>query len=68
MGRLKRVSRRLCRTWRSTRLSLRLCANGAHSRGNPPGFDVQAYLDAMTGVDLTQIDGIDSLDGLEGDQ
>jgi transposase len=40
------------RTWRS-------------SRSNPPSFDVQAYLDAMTGVDLTQIDGIDSLTALK---
>jgi hypothetical protein len=24
-----------------------------------PSFDVHKYLDAMTGVDLTQIDGID---------
>jgi transposase len=35
------------------------------SRSNPPGFDVRAYLDAMTGVDLTQIDGIDSLTALQ---
>src|SRR5207244_1521251 len=35
------------------------------SRSNPPSFDVQAYLDAMTGVDLTQIDGIDSLTALK---
>jgi transposase len=40
------------RTWRS-------------SRSNPPGFDVHAYLNAMTGVDLTQIDGIDSLTALK---
>jgi transposase len=40
------------RTWRS-------------SRSNPPGFDGQAYRDAMTGVDLTQIDGIDSLTALK---
>jgi len=40
------------RTWRA-------------SRSNPPSFDVQAYLDAMTGVDLTQIDGIDSLTALK---
>ena len=40
------------RTWRS-------------SRSNPPGFDGQAYRDAMTGVDLTQIDGIDSLTALQ---
>ena len=26
-----------------------------------PGFDVHGYLDAMTGVDLTQIDGIDEV-------
>ena len=30
-----------------------------------PGFDVQVYLDAMTGVDLTQIDGIDALTALK---
>ena len=35
------------------------------SRSNPLGFDVQAYLQAMTGVDLTQIDGIDSLTALK---
>ena len=35
------------------------------SRSNPPGFDVHAYLDGMTGVDLTQIDGIDSLTALK---
>src|SRR5215472_15592102 len=35
------------------------------SRSNPLSFDVQAYLDAMTGVDLTQIDGIDSLTALK---
>jgi len=35
------------------------------SRSNPPSFDVQAYLEAMTGVDLTQIDGIDSLTALK---
>ena len=40
------------RTWRS-------------SRSNPPSFDVQAYLEAMTGVDLTQINGIDSLTALK---
>ena len=40
------------RTWRS-------------SRSNPRSFDVQAYLEAMTGVDLTQIDGIDSLTALK---
>jgi len=40
------------RTWRS-------------SRSNPPSFDVQAYLEAMTGVDLTQIDGIESLTALK---
>jgi transposase len=40
------------RTWRS-------------SRSNPLGFEVQAYLNAMTGVDLTQIDGIDSLTALK---
>jgi transposase len=40
------------RTWRS-------------SRSNPPSFDVQIYLEAMTGVDLTQIDGIDSLTALK---
>ena len=40
------------RTWRS-------------SRSNPLSFDVQAYLKAMTGVDLTQINGIDSLTALK---
>ena len=35
------------------------------SRSNPPGFAVQTYLGAMTGVDLTQIDGIDSLTALK---
>lgn len=40
------------RTWRS-------------SRSNPLSCDVQAYLEAMTGVDLTQIDGIDSLTALK---
>jgi hypothetical protein len=40
------------RTWRS-------------SRSNPLSFDVQAYLEAMTGVNLTQIDGIDSLTALK---
>jgi transposase len=35
------------------------------SRSNPPSFDVHAYLYAMTGVDLTQIDGIDSLSALK---
>jgi len=30
-----------------------------------PNFDVHVYLDAMTGVDLTQIDGIDSLTALK---
>jgi transposase len=40
------------RTWRS-------------SRSNPLSFEVQAYLNAMTGVDLTQIDGIDSLTALK---
>jgi hypothetical protein len=39
------------RTWRA-------------SRSNPPSFAVQASLEAMTGVDLTQIDGIDSLTAL----
>jgi hypothetical protein len=42
----------LGRTWRA-------------SRSNPPGFAVQAYLDAMTGVDLTRMDGIDSLTALQ---
>jgi transposase len=40
------------RTWRS-------------SRSNPLSFEVQAYLEAMTGVDLTQIDGIESLTALK---
>jgi len=35
------------------------------SRSNPLSFDVQASLEAMTGVDLTQIDGIDSLTALK---
>src|SRR5439155_19252248 len=30
-----------------------------------PSFDVRNYLDAMTGVDLTQIDGIDALTALK---
>src|SRR5919197_1459461 len=35
------------------------------SRSNPLSFDVQDYLEAMTGVDLTQIDGIESLTALK---
>jgi transposase len=35
------------------------------SRSNPLSFDVQTSLHAMTGVDLTQIDGIDSLAALQ---
>jgi transposase len=35
------------------------------SRSNPLSFDVQTYLNTMTGVDLTQIDGIDSLTALK---
>jgi len=35
------------------------------SRSNPLGFEVHAYLEAMTGVDLTQINGIDSLTALK---
>jgi len=35
------------------------------SQRNAPSFDVHAYLYAMTGVDLTQIDGIDSLSALK---
>src|SRR5499433_2328770 len=35
------------------------------SRSNPLSFEVQTYLKAMTGVDLTQIDGIDSLTALK---
>ena len=35
------------------------------SRSNPLSFEVQAYLEAMTGVDLTQIDGIESLTALK---
>src|SRR6516165_6073791 len=35
------------------------------SRSNPLSFEVQAYLNGMTGVDLTQIDGIDSLTALK---
>jgi transposase len=42
----------LARTWRS-------------SRSNPLSFEVQAALEAMTGVDLTQIDGIESLTALK---
>ena len=35
------------------------------SQRNAPSFDVHAYLYAMTGVDLTQIDGVDSLTALK---
>src|SRR5262249_29096307 len=35
------------------------------SRRNPLSFAVQAYLNAMTGGDLTQIDGMDSLTALK---
>jgi transposase len=35
------------------------------SRSNPLSFEVQAYLNAMTGVALTQIDGIESLTALQ---
>ena len=35
------------------------------SRSNPLRCDVQAYLEAMTGVDLTPIDGIESLTALQ---
>ena len=35
------------------------------SRSNPLRFAVQASLEAMTGVDLTQSDGIDSLTALQ---
>jgi transposase len=35
------------------------------SRSNPLSFDVQTYLNTMTGVDLTQIDGIASLTALK---
>ena len=35
------------------------------SRSTPPSFDVQASLEAMPGVDLTQIDGSDSLTALK---
>jgi transposase len=35
------------------------------SRSNPLSFDGQAYLEAMTGVDLTQSAGIDSLTALQ---
>jgi transposase len=35
------------------------------SRSNPLGVAVHAYLEARTGVDLTQIDGIDSLMALQ---
>ena len=35
------------------------------SRSNPLRFEVQASLEAMTGVDLSQIDGIDSLTALK---
>ena len=34
-------------------------------QGNTPGFDVWTYLYQMTGVDLTQIDGIDVLSALK---
>jgi hypothetical protein len=50
--------------WKSNRLSRRLPANGARQR-QAPGFDVHKYLDAMTGGDLTQIDGIDALTALK---
>jgi transposase len=40
------------RTWRA-------------SRSNPPGFAVQPSLEAMTGVALTQIDGIESRTALQ---
>jgi transposase len=33
--------------------------------GHAPTFDVRAYLDAITGVDLTRIDGIDALTALK---
>ena len=35
------------------------------SRSNPLSFDGQTSLKAMTGVDLTQLDGIDSLTALQ---
>ena len=35
------------------------------SRSPPLRFDVQTYLNTMTGVDLTQIDGMDSLTALK---
>jgi hypothetical protein len=31
-----------------------------------PSFDVHTYLDAMTGVDLRQIDGMDAFTALKG--
>jgi hypothetical protein len=31
-----------------------------------PSFDVHGYLDAMTGVDLTQSDGLDEVTALKG--
>ena len=34
-------------------------------RQQPSSFEVHAYLESMTGVDLTQIDGIDSLTALK---
>jgi transposase len=34
-------------------------------QGNAPAFDVRTYLYTMTGVDLTQIDGIDALSALK---
>ena len=37
----------------------------ASSRSNPLSVDVQTYLEAMTGVDLTQSDGIESLTALK---
>jgi transposase len=36
------------------------------SRSNPLSCEVQASLEAITGVDLTQIDGIESLTALQG--
>ena len=40
------------------------CKRRARQR-QAPSFDVHQYLDAMTGVDLTQIDGIDALTALK---
>ena len=38
---------------------------GERSKGNAPRFDVWTYLYRMTGVDLTQIDGVDAYTALK---